>query len=267
MHVCTSGQLVRYVVYAERDVLEQVIVISGAHGGRQSVFQLVEVQLRVLEPNHVHKLVEILARDQGQARACVHNDLVHYNRDGAVAVRNVAHRQRPIISIKEVVPDDVAFGVSPQIEATDHHGALLEVFADGEGKQVLIDLALQVELLDEKSRTVATSNRSKTYDAVTGHARKTLLVGSGDEGHIVHALVVRRAEADLVGGAVPPDVATAVTHLAELRAHLLESFRLNVVEGVFGSAGRTLWRLYPEPRAACVENQLMWLMSAAEVHC
>ena len=125
--------------------------------------------------------------------------MVHHNRNGAVAVRNVAHRQRPVVGIKEVVPDDVAFGVSPQIEATDHHGALLEVFADGEGKQVLIDLALQVELLDEKSRTVATSNRSKTNDAVTCHARKTLLVGSGDEGHIVDALVVRRAEADLVG--------------------------------------------------------------------
>ena len=94
-----------------------------------------------------------------------------------------------------------------------------------------------------------------------------MLVGSGDEGHIVDALIVRCAQADLVSGTVAPDVVTAVTHLAELCAHLFESFRLNVVEGIFGSTGRTLWRLYPEPRAACVEDQLMWLMSAAEVHC
>ena len=94
-----------------------------------------------------------------------------------------------------------------------------------------------------------------------------MLVGSGDEGHIIDALIVRCAQADLVGRSVAPDVATAVAHLTELRANLFESFRLNVVKGIFGSTGRTLWRLYPEPRAASVEDQLMWLMSTAEVHC
>jgi len=48
------------------------------------------------------------------------------------------------------MPDDVTLGVGAEIEASDHDLALLEVFTDGEGEQVLIDLSLQVQLFDEE---------------------------------------------------------------------------------------------------------------------
>ena len=61
-------------------------------------------------------------------------------------------------------------------------------------------------------------------------------------------------------------MATSVAHLTELGADLFKRFRFDVFESVFRSTGRALWRLYPEPGATCVENQLMWLMATTKVH-
>jgi len=75
--------------------------------------------------------------------------LVDLDGNGRVTVENIVHWQRPVVGIKQVVPNNVALGVGPQIVAPDHDFTLLKVFPDGEGKEVLVDFAIQIELLDE----------------------------------------------------------------------------------------------------------------------
>ena len=62
-------------------------------------------------------------------------------------------------------------------------------------------------------------------------------------------------------------MATAVAHLAQIHAQLLEARRLDVLKVILGRARDALRCLYPEPRAASVEDQLMRLVLAAKVDC
>ena len=93
-----------------------------------------------------------------------------------------------------------------------------------------------------------------------------MLVSSGYKDHIIHTLVAIGAKAYLVRRAVAPDVATAIAHLTQIRAQLLEAIGLYVLKVVLGGARSTLGSLYPEPGAARVKNQLVRLMLASKVH-
>ena len=124
------------------------------------------------------------------------------------------------------MPDNVTLGVGSQVEAADHHATLLEVFSNGECKKVLINLSLQVKLLDEERCTLTSRHRCQANNTVAGHAREALLIGCRNKSHVIHALVVIGAEADLILGAVAPNVTTAIAHLTEVCAQLPEAPRL-----------------------------------------
>lgn len=58
------------------------------------------------------------------------------------------------------MPDDVTLRMGTEIEASNHYLAFLEVFADCEGEQVLVNLALKVELFNKEGGALATGNGS-----------------------------------------------------------------------------------------------------------
>lgn len=164
------------------------------------------------------------------------------------------------------MPNQAALRVCRQIVPADHHFAFLEILANREGKQVLVDLSLLVELLNQKRGALPARNGRKAYNSVTRHPRETLLIDRGDEGHAVDALVARRREAHLVARAVAPDVPAAVAHLAHRLRLLLERFRLFVPKVVRRCARLALRCLHPEPRAARVEDKLVGFVPTPEVH-
>ena len=166
------------------------------------------------------------------------------------------------------MPDDTSLRVRFQIVPANHNLTLLKVFSNGEGKEILIDLPVQVELFDEERGTLATGYRGKTDDAITCHAGQALLVCRCNEGHVGYALIRLGGEAHLVRGSVPPDMPAPIADLAQLaRVVSSERRRLLVIEVVLSCTCLTLWCLYPEPGTASVENQLVWLSSAAKVDC
>ena len=57
------------------------------------------------------------------------------------------------------MPDDTSLRVSFQIVPTNHDLALLKVFPNSEGEEVLIDLPVQVELLNEERSTLSAGYR------------------------------------------------------------------------------------------------------------
>ena len=94
-----------------------------------------------------------------------------------------------------------------------------------------------------------------------------MLVGRSDERHGADALISFSAQADLVCRPVPPDVPTTIAHLAQRAGALPKTRRLPVLEVIGRGARLTLRCLYPEPGAARVEDQLVGLPLAPEVHC
>lgn len=170
LHVGTGWELVSDVVDFEGDILEAGKVVPCAHGCREAVLEFVEVQFRVLLRNDGDEQVKVLARNQSQTCACVHYQLIDLDCHCCVAVHDATHGQRPVVGVKQVVPNDIALGVCFQIVAPDHNFALLKVFPYGEGKQVLIDFPIQVELLDEECGSLTTGNGGQSDDAVTSHS-------------------------------------------------------------------------------------------------
>ena len=166
------------------------------------------------------------------------------------------------------MPDDASLRVRFQIIPANHDLALLKVFSNGEGEEILIDLPVQVELLDEERGTLATGYRGETDDTITCHAGQALLVCRCDECHVGYALIRLGGEAHLVGGSVSPDVPASIADLAQVaRVVSPERRRLLILEVVRSRTCLTFWCLYPEPGAASVENQLVRLSFAAKVDC
>ena len=58
------------------------------------------------------------------------------------------------------MPDNASLRVCFQIKTAYHDLTLFEIFAYGEGEEVLIDLSVQVELLNEERRALAAGHRS-----------------------------------------------------------------------------------------------------------
>ena len=149
LHVRTPRQLISDVVHAERQVVQLGEVFSRAHRRWQSVLQFKEFKLWILLSYDAHECVEVLAWYQRQTRARINYQLVNLYWQLYIAIAHIAHGQRPIVRIEQVVPYYVTLGVGSQIEATDHHSTLFEILAYGKGKQVLVDLTLVVQLLNE----------------------------------------------------------------------------------------------------------------------
>ena len=93
-----------------------------------------------------------------------------------------------------------------------------------------------------------------------------MLVSSRDERHIADALVRLGTQTDLIGRSVTPNVPAAVADLAQRLAPLPERSRLLVLKVIRCGTRLALWCLYPQPRATCIENQLMRFPLAAEIH-
>lgn len=87
------------------------------------------------------------------------------------------------------MPNDAALRMRSQIKATDHDLALLKVFSNGESEEILIDFAIQIELLNKKRGTLASSNGCQANDTITGHPRQALLIGCRDKGHLRYTLI------------------------------------------------------------------------------
>lgn len=149
LNVRTRRQLVYNVVNFERNVGELGKIFTCAHRSWKTIFQLVEIQFRVLFCDNCDQLVEILAWNESQAGSCIYNQLVNFDWNGHTPIWNISHRQSPVIGIKQVVPDDTALRVGVQIISSDHNFRLLKVLANSESKQVLVNLTLLVELLYE----------------------------------------------------------------------------------------------------------------------
>ena len=62
-------------------------------------------------------------------------------------------------------------------------------------------------------------------------------------------------------------MATSIANLTQIGAELPEAGRFDVLKVVLRGAPSALRSLYPEPRAASVEDKLVRLMLTAEVHC
>lgn len=267
LNISTGRQLVYNVVDFEREIWEFSEVFTCAHWGWQTIFQLVEIQFRVLFCDNCDQLVEVLARNKSQTGSCIHNQLIDFDWNGHLAIRNIGHGQSPVIGIEQVVPDDTALRVGVEIIASNHNFWLLKVLANRESKQVLVNLTLLVELLYEETGTLTPGDGSETNNTIASHARESALVGGCDESHVVYALVTVCTQTYLVLRTDAPNVPTSIAYLRQHRWFLLKCLWLPVSVVVCCRARLALRSLYPEPWTTSIKNELMRLMLAAKVHC
>ena len=67
------------------------------------------------------------------------------------------------------MPDYASLGVRREVKSADHDFTLFEIFANCESEQVLVDLSFQVQLLNEKRSSLASSHWSKSNDSIASH--------------------------------------------------------------------------------------------------
>ena len=130
------------------------------------------------------------------------------------------------------MPDYAPLRMCFQIKASYHHPAFFKVSSDRECKQILIDLALLVKLLNKEGSSCSSGYGSQPNNTVTCHSRKSLLVSRRDKGHTIDALIRLGTKTDQVGRTMAPYMTTSVAYLTELLRNLFITGRLGVLEVV-----------------------------------
>ena len=72
--------------------------------------------------------------NQSKTGTGIDDELIDLDSEANLPILDVAHGQRPVVCVKQIMPNDAAFRVGLQVITSDHDLALLKVLSNCEGE-------------------------------------------------------------------------------------------------------------------------------------